>query len=106
MFDLKPGEDSGFLHRLALEPDEPAAHGLTPPQRGVDRLHGAARLDIVGEDLVGVVAATTWLTVKERAVADRFEDKVGARAEDEQMAFAGRDDELEGAVVLAGDNGN
>ena len=64
-----------------------------------------AGLCFIREDLVGIVAAAAWLTIAERPVADRFEDKVGAPAEDEQMAFPGRDDDLEGAVVVAGDDG-
>ncbi len=51
---------------------------------------------------MSIIALTAGLAVVEEPAADLLQDKVGSRAKHEQVALAGRDGDLERAVVLAG----
>src|SRR5262249_47450447 len=89
------------LDRLPLRADHGALDGLARPQHRVDLVRPVAGLDLVGDDLMGVVALPAGSTVEEHLVADDLENIVGGRAEDEQMPLAGGDDDLKRAVYLA-----
>ena len=88
--------------RLAVGSLDAALDRHAGPQRRGHLVRRVAGLDLVGDDGVGVVALPAGLIVVEPVGADLAEDVVAGRAEDEQVSLAGRDGDLERAVVLAG----
>ena len=93
------------VDRLAVGPLDPALDRHAGPERRGDLVRRVAGLDLVGDDGVGVVAPPAGPIVVEPVAADLLEDVVGGRAEDEQVPLAGRDGDLERAVVPAGHDG-
>ena len=92
-----------FLDHLPLGADDSAAHRLTAAKRGVDHVRLVARAHFIGDDLVRIIPPTARLAAREHPVADHIEQIVGGRSVDEQVPLSGRDDDLERAIVLAGD---
>ena len=62
--EVERGDDLGVVDGLSVWPDHAALDGLAWPQHGVDFVRRVAGLDLVGDDVVGVVALAAGLAVE------------------------------------------
>ncbi len=63
VLDVERGDNHRVLDRLVVWPDYAALDGLARPQHGGDLVRLVAGLDLVGDDVVGVMAHSAGLTI-------------------------------------------
>ncbi len=88
----------GILDRLILRPDDPAVHGHARAEHDVDVQALAVRLQVAGDEGVGIEAAATRLPLGNHQLADLPEHIIVAGAQDDEIARAGQDRDLKRAV--------
>ena len=94
----EPAEHPGRPDGLSVRPDDPGLHRRAAAEHDVDLPAVGARLQVAGDEGVGVHAAAARLALVEHPLADLLEHVVLAGAQDDQRARVGQDRELERAV--------
>ncbi len=81
--DVQPREHHRVHDGLTLRADHAAFDRPARTEPRHDLVRGVTRLDVVGDDLVRIVAFSAGLTLVEHQLADHFEKVIGRRAVDE-----------------------